>query len=195
MARALPIPRTPTYIAAPAPTRLIRRPPTSPLMPSRTANPTRATAIAKNPIAITNTTAVCLVRRLQSHALSCLTEKYPKWDCPEGTQSWCVGPNRASCGNDPGAVPWPDPRDGQRSGCSYTSVGPRRLISVLRGRRVNSMNRATPAPDGLRPCFLCGSSPGSDTLAIVDVHEPSEQLLFVRPVGPPLSVVTHRESL
>jgi len=55
MARALPIPRTQTYIAAPAPTRLIRRPPSSPLMPSRTANPTRATAIAKNPIAITNT--------------------------------------------------------------------------------------------------------------------------------------------
>lgn len=55
MARALPIPRTPTYIAAPAPTRLIRRPPTSQLMPSRTANPTRATAVAKNPIATTNT--------------------------------------------------------------------------------------------------------------------------------------------
>ena len=63
------------------------------------------------------------------------------------------------------------------------------------GAGSNSMNRAAPALNGLRPCFLCGGSPGSDALAVVDVHEPSEQRSSVRPMGPPLRVVTHRESL
>jgi len=56
------------------------------------------------------------------------------------------------------------------------------------------MYLAAPALDGLRPCFLRGGSPGSDALAVVDVHEPSEQRSSVRPVGPPLRVVA-RESL
>jgi hypothetical protein len=65
---------------------------------------------------------------------------------------------------------------------------------LLRRRsRVNSMYLAAPALDGLRPCFLRGGSPGSDALAVVDVHEPSEQRSSVRPVGPPLRVVA-RES-
>jgi len=66
---------------------------------------------------------------------------------------------------------------------------------LLRRSRVNSMNRAAPALDGLRLCFLCGGSPGSDALAVVHVHEPSEQRSSVRPESPPLRVVTHRESL
>lgn len=70
------------------------------------------------------------------------------------------------------------------------------LEQLLRRRsRLNSMYLAAPALDGLRPCFLCGGSPGSDALAVVDVHEPSEQRSSVRPVGPPLKAVTHRESL
>ena len=65
------------------------------------------------------------------------------------------------------------------------------LEQLLRRRgRVNSMNCAAPALDDLRPCFLRGGSPGSDALAVVDVHEPSEQRSSVRPVGPPLRVVT-----
>ena len=66
---------------------------------------------------------------------------------------------------------------------------------LLRRSRVNSMNRAAPALDGLRPCFLRGGSPGSDALAAVDVHEPPKQRSSVRTVGPPLRVVAHRESL
>ena len=56
------------------------------------------------------------------------------------------------------------------------------------------MYLAAPALDGLRPCFLRGGSPGGDALAVVDVHEPSEQRSSVRLVGPPLRVVA-RESL
>jgi len=48
--RALPIPRTPTSSAAPAPTRSNKRPPTFPFGPSRIATLIRA-AVAKNPIA------------------------------------------------------------------------------------------------------------------------------------------------
>jgi hypothetical protein len=69
------------------------------------------------------------------------------------------------------------------------------LEQLLRRRgRVNSMNCAAPAFNDLALCFLCGGSPGSDALAVVDVHEPSEQRSSVRPVGPPLRVVA-RESL
>src|SRR6266545_671581 len=67
--------------------------------------------------------------------------------------------------------------------------------SVLRRGRGNPMNCAAPPLNGLRLCFVCGGSPGSEALAVVDVHEPSEQGSSVRPVGPPLRVFTHRESL
>jgi hypothetical protein len=70
------------------------------------------------------------------------------------------------------------------------------LEKLLRRRsRVNSMNRAAPALDDLGSCFLRGGSPGRDALAVVDVHEPSEQRSSVRPVGPPLRAIAHRESL
>jgi hypothetical protein len=77
-------------------------------------------------------------------------------------------------------------------------------------RRTSSQSRAAPLPkepgqldEPCRPCarwswsvLPLGWLPrGNDALAVVDVHEPSEQRSSVRPVGPSLRAVAPRESL